>query len=112
MQKAQELSQPIWIVTQPAQRHARAGPASAEGNCSWSSADGRLEDLDDRALGARPGGAARRPGATLWVPSTTSTCGARSLHQVAVLLGEAAGDHDLHARALRSLSDFRWPRVP
>ena len=46
-------------------------------------------------LGAGPRWSSSAARWTLWVPSTTSTCGARSRDQVAVLLGQAAADHDL-----------------
>ena len=52
MQKAQELSQPTWMVTQPAQGTSRlAGQRRRERLVVVG--DGCLEDLDDRApLGA------------------------------------------------------------
>ena len=72
MQNAQELSQPIWIVTQAAWSTSRRA----------GSADGirlvLLEDLDDRTV--RFGRRASSSGACarLCVPNTTSTHGARS----------------------------------
>jgi hypothetical protein len=71
MQKAQALSQPIWIVTQAeCARSRRTG--RAEGNASDSariSISGPSSAAWCRSSTARP---------TLWVPKTTSTKGARA----------------------------------
>ena len=61
--------------------------------------DGGVEDLGDRAARGRRSSSAARW--TLCVPITTSTWAARSAHELAVLLGEAAGHDDLAAVALR-----------
>ncbi len=67
MQKAHELSQPIWIVTQARwSTSRRAGSADGYASCSSRiSTTGSPE----RAASARSAGACAR----LWVPNTTST---------------------------------------
>ena len=72
MQKAQLLSQPIWIVTHPAQGTSRR-TGRAEGKASWSSAtvSSRISTIEWPASRASWSRSAAR--CTLWVPTTTST---------------------------------------
>ena len=71
MQNAHVLSHPIWIVTQAAWSTSRRA-GSADGYASCSS---RISTTGPLGAGPRDSSAARW---TLWVPNTTSTCGARS----------------------------------
>ena len=110
MQNAQLLSQPIWIVTHPAHGTSRR-TGSADGNVSRSSAtvSSRISTIERPAASASCRSAAAR--CTLWVPSTTSTCGA-----LAVTVSRSFwARHPATAiciPGLRSFSDLRWPRVP
>ena len=71
MQKAQALSQPIWMVTQAEWARSRR-TGRAEGNASDSA---RISMIGPSAT-ARWRRSTARP--TLWVPNTTSTKGARA----------------------------------
>ena len=106
MQNAHELSQPIWIVTQAAVIDLAPGRQRRRVRLVL------LEDLDDRALGARPLEQRRARCARLCVPNTTSTCGARASDLVAVLLGEAAADRDLEIGPVRPSATSGGPRWP
>ena len=98
MQKAQLLSQPIWIVTHALYDVSRTA-GSADGNSAWSSMTAASKiSVIAPCLDPRSSSAARW---TLCVPITTSTWAARSADEATVLLGEAAGDDDLASVALR-----------
>ena len=76
MQKAHELSQPTWIVTQAECGRSRR-TASAEGKASASArtVSVRISTIGPSCAARVSNSAAR---CTLWVPNTTSTCGARA----------------------------------
>ena len=109
MQKAQRLSQPIWIVTHAAYGTSRR-TGRADGNASSSSGSvaskisvigpARRACVDEH----------RRPVDVVRAEHDVDVRGPLA-DEVAILLGEAAGHHDLQIGAAL-LTDFRCPRLP
>ena len=95
MQNVQVLLHPTEIDTQAAYADSRL-VGSVEGK---TDSDSRISTCASSWTRARSSSTGSDP--MLWVPKTTSTHGARFVMVVAVLLGEAAADGDLHAGPLR-----------
>ena len=111
MQKAQLLSQPIWIVTHALYDVSRRA-GSADGNSAWSSSDGLVEDLGDRPVRARLGEQLGGPVDVVGAEHDVDVAAPVGRTDLAVLLGQAAGDDDLAAVAPRAFQRFSWPRLP
>ena len=109
MQKAHELSQPIWIVTQALKLLSRR-TGKALGNSAWSSmtASSKISVTGPLVRAPSINAPAR---CTLWVPSTTSTHGARLRTSSRSFWAMQPATTSWRSSP-RSFQLFRWPRLP
>ena len=109
MQKAQLLSQPIWIVTQALNDVSRIA-GRADGNLAWSSstASSKISVTGPRRRAASSSSAARW---TLWVPMTTSTWAAR-WRTTSRSFWARHPDTTIWRPSRSAFHVLRWPRLP